>query len=360
MRLLYDHYMFSMQRFGGITRYFSELMTNLPKTYSYSFPIKFSENYYAKTINPEIKQLSDILPFRIRRQIYCYYNDEAVKKALKTGSFDLFHPTYYNGYYLKNIKKPLVITIHDMIHEKFPEKFVSYDKTSIYKRLLAEKASHIIAVSQHTKKDIVELYGIDEKKISVVNHGYKPGITPCKQLFDNYILYVGERKGYKNFHIFIESLIPLLKDNPGIKIVCTGKPFTPDELTVFDSCGIRKQMVQISASDEELGSLYKYAKAFVYPSMYEGFGLPILEAFSYGCPVCLSNASCFPEVAEEGGCYFDPVDKVSILQAVSKVVFDADYANMLRFAGNKRLERFSIDCMVEQTCHVYEKCIKQR
>lgn len=347
-----------MQKFGGITRYFSELMANLPETYTYLFPLRFSENYYAKTLNPTIKQLTDIIPFRIRRQIYCYYNNKLVDKCIKVNNFDVFHPTYYNGYYLKGLRKPLVITIHDMIHEKFPETFLSYDNTSTYKRLLAERASHIIAVSQNTKKDLVALYGIDESKISVIYHGYKSTVKPGRRLFDNYILYVGERKGYKNFQTFAEALIPLLKENPDIKIVCTGKPFAKEELSLFDSWGIRSQMIQISATDEELGSLYKYAKVFVYPSTYEGFGIPILEAFSHGCPVCLSNTSCFPEVAGDAGCYFDPLDKQSILQAVSKVLFDSDYTNNMKLSGANRLKMFSIDEMVKQTVLVYQKCVK--
>ena len=129
------------------------------------------------------------------------------------------------------------------------------------------------------------------------------------------------------------------------------------ELVLFSEEEIRNQLIQLSVNDSQLASLYKYALLFVYPSLYEGFGIPILEALKNRCPVCLSNAGCFPEVAGEAACYFDPHDRDSILEAVSKVVNDGGYADTLRDEGEKKVGEYSIKKMVDSTCDIYYRCI---
>lgn len=358
MKILYDHQMFSMQKYGGVTRYFCNLMQNLPQNMEYELPIVYSENHYLKEmIGLELKQISLISSFRIKRRVYYFFNDRVSCKHIKKGEFDLFHPSYYSTYFLKSIKKPFVLTVHDMIHEKFHDLFSPYDKTTEYKKNLINKAEHVIAVSQCTKNDIVDLFDINPDKISVVHHGYESFATPVDRLFDSYILYVGDRKNYKNFNFFIKSVAPLLAQNRELKIVCTGMPFSKEELLLFSEEKIQNQLIQLSVNDRQLASLYKYALLFVYPSLYEGFGIPILEAFKNKCPVCLSDASCFPEVAGEAACYFDPYDSDSILDAVSKVINDEEYADTLRNRGEMKVEEYSIKKMVDSTCDIYYKCV---
>ena len=350
--------MFSMQKYGGVTRYFCNLMQNLPHGMEYELPIVYSENHYLREMMvSDLKQISCMSSFRVKRRVYYFFNDRLSRKRIKEGEFDLFHPTYYSTCFLKSIRKPFVLTVHDMIHEKFHELFSPYDRTAEQKNALIDKAEHVIAVSQCTKNDIVDLLGINPEKISVVYHGYESFATPANRLFDNYILYVGERKNYKNFNFFVKAVAPLLVQNRELKIVCTGMPFSKEELQLFSDEKIQNQLIQLSANDSQLASLYKYALSFVYPSLYEGFGIPILEAFKNRCPVCLSNASCFPEVAGKAACYFDPHDRDSILEAVSKVVNDGGYADTLRDEGEKKIEEYSIKRMVDSTCNIYHRCI---
>lgn len=355
MKILYDHQMFTLQKYGGVTRYFFDLITNLPHGYEYELPIKFSENQYLSDgLSSRCKNISYISSFRVKRRIYYFFNNLLSKRAINSNAYDLFHPTYYDTYFLQDINKPLIITIHDMIHEKYPDYFKSYDNTSEKKLLLCRKADHIISVSENTKKDLVDLFGIHPDKISVVYHGYFQKNRLENALFNNYILYVGERKGYKNFFGFVEAIIPLLLKDPDLKIVCTGKPFNAKEIAIFNEWKISKQLFQLSASDEQLASLYKYALLFVYPSLYEGFGIPILEAFKNECPVCLSNSSCFPEIAGNAACYFNPLDSESILDAITKLLTCKDYSQQLRVLGNSRLKLFSIAKMVRGTCDIYD------
>jgi glycosyltransferase involved in cell wall biosynthesis len=244
-----------------------------------------------------------------------------------------------------------------MTFERFPQDVLIYDRTIPHKKKLIKEADHIIAVSENTKRDIVELLGTDPAKISVVHHGFLPGGAVAPQLFDRYILYVGERKGYKNFLPWLSAIRQLLVLDPTLKIVCTGSSFTSSEQEVFSNWGITDSMIHIAADDSQMNSLYRNALCFVFPSLYEGFGIPILEAFSNGCPVCLSNASCFPEVAGDAALYFAPHDAQSMYDTLKEVISSATLREELRTRGAERIKDFSLQKMVRQTCDVYRKVL---
>ena len=359
-KILYDHQMFTFQRYGGVTRYFADLMYNLPQgEFTADAPMKFCENHYVtETYGKKFDKLSFPKNYRIRRRIYEMANDFVAKKAIKDGNYDIFHPTYYNPYFLNSLKKrqkPLVLTIHDMTFERFPQEVLVYDKTIQNKRRLVGEADHIIAVSENTKKDIVGILGADPNKISVVYHGYKPITEPAPQLFDRYILYVGERKGYKNFMPWLTAIRPLFELDKSLKVVCTGGAFTQAEQSVFAEWGITDRILHIQANDAQMASLYRHALCFVYPSLYEGFGIPILEAFANGCPVCLSNASCFPDVAADAAIYFNPNDADSMYSTMKELLNSTALREELCTKGTARGKDFSIERMVEQTCNVYRK-----
>ena len=230
-KILYDNQMFTFQRFGGVTRYFADLLYNLPQDeFQGELPMYFCENHYVtETYGQEYKSLTFPKNYRIRRRIYQLANRMATLHALRTGGYDIFHPTYYSPYFLpfvKSRKRAFVLTIHDMTFERFPQDVLIYDRTIPHKKKLIKEADHIIAVSENTKRDIVELLGTDPSKISVVHHGFLASGEVAPQLFDRYILYVGERKGYKNFLPWLSAIRGLLVLDPTLKIVCTGSDFT--------------------------------------------------------------------------------------------------------------------------------------
>ena len=144
-----------------------------------------------------------------------------------------------------------------------------------------------------------------------------------------------------------------MKD-PALRIVCTGLPFTAAELELFATWNISDRLVQISANDAQMASLYRHALCFVFPSHYEGFGIPILEAFSNGCPVCLSNASCFPEVAGDAAIYFNPHDAQSMADALQELISSPALRDEMRLRGMQRSKEYSLERMVQQTCNVYK------
>lgn len=359
-KILYDNQMFTFQRFGGVTRYFADLMYNLPQEeFSSEMPIHFCENHYVtNTYGQDCHTLSFPTNYRLRRRLYQIANRMCTIKALKNDDFDIFHPTYYSPYFLDRLKKrqkPFVLTIHDMTFERYPQDVLIYDRTIPHKKRLIAEADHIIAVSEHTKRDIVELLGTDPQKISVVHHGVRAAESIAPQMFDHYILYVGERKGYKNFLPWLSAVRPLLMADKTLKIVCTGAPFSKYENKIFVKWGIEDRLKHIAADDAQMASLYRHALCFVFPSHYEGFGIPILEAFSNGCPVCLSNASCFPEVAADAALFFNPNDAQSMHDTLREVINNVTLRKELSGKSLERVKEFSLENMVHNTCNVYRK-----
>lgn len=359
-KILYDNQMFTFQRFGGVTRYFADLMYNLPADeFTSAVPMRYCENHYVtETYGNKYEKITFPSNYRIRRRIYQLVNKHIAWRAVKYDDYDIFHPTYFNPYFLKTLnrrEKPFVLTVHDMTFERYPQDVLIYDRTIPHKKRLIAEADHIIAVSENTKRDIVELLGTDPGKISVVHHGYRPVVDASPQLFDRYVLYVGERKGYKNFYPWLSAIRPIFNLDPNLKIVCTGSPFTHHEHKLFTKWNIADRLVHISANDAQMVSLYKYALCFVFPSHYEGFGIPILEAFANNCPVCLSNASCFPEVAGDAGLFFNPHDAQSMYDTFKELLVSETLRNELKQKGALRSRDYSLERMVEQTCDVYRK-----
>jgi len=173
-----------------------------------------------------------------------------------------------------------------------------------------------------------------------------------------YILFVGSRSGYKNFNLFVEAITPLLVKDNELKLVCVGGGnFKEIENEKFKRLNIINKIYQYSVNDDILTYLYKKAVAFIFPSLYEGFGIPILEAFSCGCPVIASNTSSLPEVAGDAAVYFDPTDKLSMLNSIQKVIYNDELKKQLINKGIERVKEFTWEKTAEKTKMLYEEIL---
>ncbi len=369
MKILYDHQIFVFQDFGGISRYFYELMNVFEKDKEISFDLslEYSNNFYIRKAGfVKCKPFLETRNFRGKTRLLNFINKQVKKKLLLKKEYDIFHPTYYDPYFLDySGDKPFVLTIYDMVYELFPQIFSSRDKTSERKKLLASKATKIIAISENTKRDIIKLLGIKEDKIEVIYlanplcaDAIEKGKVTVSELPQKYLLFVGNRRVYKNFDTFVESISSLLQNDNDLHLICAGGgKFTPSEIANLEKLGVINKVTQCSFDDNILAQLYKNALAFVFPSLYEGFGIPVLEAFTCGCPVVTSNKSSLPEVAGDAAEYFDPADKMSISSAVKKVIYDHDLRSELKGKGHERLKGFSWEKTANNTKKLYQSIL---
>jgi len=368
LKLLIDHQTFSMQKYGGISRYFANIQHRLEKQEDIKSKvgILYTPNHYLKEYPAPLNNALGRLI--LKKSDKCYkWNKQYSKYLMLKNKYDVLHPSYYHPYFLKYNKKPFVITVHDMIHELFPEHFVPNDINVKYKRICVENAAHIIAISESTKQDLIDILHVDPQRITVIHHGYQMN-TQASGLFqnrysnainENYILFVGDRNSYKNFPVFLTAIRPLLAENKDMKLYCAGGGcFTNIELELIKSLNLENKISHINVTDEELKVLYQHALAFVFPSLYEGFGLPILEAFKNNCPVIASDHACFREIGGNAIAYFDPYDLNSILNTIKEVVTNSLLAKTIVNNGQLRLKKFSMESCLDKTITVYQSLSK--
>ncbi|MGA2642914.1 MAG: glycosyltransferase family 1 protein [Spirochaetia bacterium] len=352
MRVLYDYQAF-MQRHGGVSRYFAELIGALSRMEGFEakLPEMYSDNEYLRHKRTLLTRRS----FKGKVRIMAALNHLWAAQALR-GEFEIFHPTYYRPYFLKFLRRPFVVTVHDMIHELYPE-HVRDDGTAKNKKLLCRRASLIIAVSANTKNDLCRLLDVPPEKVTVIPHATSLSFDGSPRLVDRpYLLHVGGRSGYKNFAALLEAAALLLPRH-GLDLVCAGgEDFSRAEVAAMREHGIADRVRHFKAlSAGQLTSLYHFASVFVYPSLYEGFGLPLLEAFACGCPVAASRSSCIPEVAGDAAEIFDPRLVDSVAAAVERVLCNPSRSRQLVEAGMARLSFFSWEKTAAKTLEVYRK-----
>lgn len=362
MRILFDHQVYTKQKFGGISRYFNELKkiteneVEVDDCIPVEIPMKF--DLYSKGIR-YIKIKAGVKKKEIKEEAPVEMRDKIL-----LDKFDIFHPTYYETYFLELTKKPFVLTVFDMIHEIYKEYFDLSDPTSERKRLLCKKASAIITISENTKRDLIDIFNIPAEKIHAIPLASDfdkviSGKPANAEGFEKYILYTGTRWGYKNFYFPVIALSEILKNDKSLLLVCTGHAFQDAELHFFKELGIAGQVKHIYLeNDKELAWAYQNASLFIFPSLYEGFGFPLLEAFASNCPVMAARCGSLPEVGGNAVLYFDPKNMKEIKEAAHKILYDINLRNVLIENGKEQFKKYSWDRCRMQTAEVYKSVLK--
>lgn len=365
MNIFFDHQTFTQQNYGGISRYFCELITGINQTNQHGAYLStlWSNNIHLRDYKLHILPY----PFPKRYRLLCKSNQVYNYLESKIKKFDIYHATYFDSFLIKSIRpKPVIATFHDMTYERLAHEFVelSSDKLIIaQKKKIAKEASHLISVSESTKRDMIEFMGIPPEKISVIYHGSSFQLVNENSSTTNlindkpYLLYVGNRPGYKNFITFFKGVAHLLVRYE-IDLVCAGGgEFSSSEENLFRILSVRNYVKYKRVDDTIIRDLYSQAIAFIFPSLYEGFGIPVLEAFSCNCPCIISNTSSLPEVAGDAALYIDPRDQESISNAVEKIILDNTLRNDLIRKGQLQLLEFSWKRTVNETLNVYQKLL---
>lgn len=369
MKILYDHQTFTGSQYGGISRYFFELMNAFweRKDVDFELSLKFSNNEYLRNVPYAHPWGYARLANNFRaNQAFSLVNRLCSSTKLNAGDFDIFHPTYYHSYFLDKIgKKPLVITFHDALSEKYGKQFpvLGEGLTELKQRLLT-RADVVISVSEATKRSILEYFSIDETKVKVVplgNYFERPTANHSLALTlpGRFVLFVGKRDFYKNFDRFFESVAPLLKNDKDLHLICAGGGgFSAEEKQAIAKQGLQSRVIyQPIIDDMTLIQLYEEAQVFVFPSLMEGFGLPILEAMSCGCPVAATTGTSFDEIAQDAAVYFEAENKESIRAAVEKVVYDETLQQTMRQRGYERVPLFRAETTAQKTLEVYKALV---
>ncbi|MFH5805187.1 glycosyltransferase family 4 protein [Alienimonas sp. DA493] len=381
MRLFVDGEVYGNQAAGGINRYFDELLPRIAA--ATGEPVRLLLRKYPKSEGPATGTarfhrfpLTEFpgfwrLPGRAQRWGRSWENRRWARR-IDAAPGAVFHPTYYTPLPLS--RTPTVVTVYDMIHEKFPHLYPWASDREFLKRKRAGclAAMRFLAISEATKTDLCELYNVPPERVDVTplaadndfwrRHGTAEAAERLRErlgLREPYLLFVGGRWHYKNFRRLAEAFARWeLRDE--FLLATVGAPFDAEETTLLEELGLAGRVRGLgSLSTPEVAAAYAGASAYVYPSLYEGFGLPPLEAMACGTPVAAARAGSIPEVVDDAAELFAPEDVDAIRAALSRVV-DPARAAELRAAGAQRIEEFSWDRTAELTLAAYRRVLAER
>jgi len=367
MRIAYDHQIFGWQEYGGISRYFFELASRMATTCQQETRIiapLYVNRYLHKA--PVELQVCGISSPRLPKSGRFYRFINALIAAPLVSRFrpDILHESYYANSGVAPPGTKVVLTVFDMIHERFKESISAFDPVSREKIRAVQRADHVICISQQTRRDLLELIDIDPARTSVVYLGFsltgstgyrRPEIATPRP----FLLYVGKRGGYKNFAGLLKAFAASALLRAEFDLVCFGGGgILSTERDLMHRLNLHADRVrQVSGDDTLLEAYYRAAFAFVFPSLYEGFGLPPLEAMSFDCPVICSSVSSIPEVVGDAAAGFDPHDVDAMRGAIERVIGDAALRQSLIRRGRERIEVFSWSRCAQETLNVYGKVL---
>jgi glycosyltransferase involved in cell wall biosynthesis len=286
---------------------------------------------------------------------YNIWRQGGITNDLKKDQVELFHglsgelPAGLKG---KGIKS--IVTIHDLIFLRYPHLYSFFDrKIHYYKfRKSAKNADLIIAISEQTKQDIIQFLDVESSKIKVIYQGCngnfkrnfsaesKKEVAQKFDLPEKFVLNVGTIEERKNALTIVKAI-----KNLDINLVLIGKEtkYSQQIRDYIKANNLQNRVHFLKGiKTEELAIIYQLASVFVYPSIFEGFGIPIIESFKFGCPLLCSNASCFPEIAGDAATYFNPKDNESIANAIINILENEKEAKMKIDKGYKKMQKYTL------------------
>lgn len=287
------------------------------------------------------------------------------KSLIKEKNLDLFFsPTHYAPLF---VKCPQVISILDVSYKHFSEMFPKKDllKLALWGRLSINKARKIVTISESSKNDIINEYKVKPNKVSVVPLGIrdvnvskmnKNEFIEKYNLKNPYVLFVGTLQPRKNIIKLVEAFSKI--DNKYLDLVIVGRRGWDFEkiLNSPKEFGVSNRVKFLeNVTNEDLPLFYKHAEIFVLPSLYEGFGLPILEAMQYGCPVITSSVSSLPEAGGDAALYFDPNDANEIAEKIEKVINNSKLKEEMVKKGHEQVKKFSWEKSANEVLEVFEE-----
>jgi glycosyltransferase involved in cell wall biosynthesis len=359
MRVTFDDQIFTFQRRGGVARYFTELFRTYRSEPELDVeavtPFRYVVNEHLLELDPERYRRAKVPDFAQRARVLRPLN-RVLAGRHRQGSH-LVHHTYYLPDALRMPAAARLCTVYDMMPEKFPELF-PHGNPHAAKREYVRDCDAVLCISQTTKDDLLATYGPLDKPVVVTPLGvgeefFVEAVRGPEA--PDYILHIGQRKAHKNFDVLLRGFAQLATDRSTTSLVCVGPPFDTAEIARLRELHLLDRVECRTADDEELPFLLASANCFVFPSRYEGFGLPIVEAFAAGCPVLLADTPCSREVGGKAAQYFPPDDAEHLAGLIDALLKDP--ANRIPWveAGRQRAREFTWLRTAQLTSDVYRE-----
>jgi mannosyltransferase len=354
MKIILDNLIYFLQNSGGGSVYWTEIVKRLnDKNQDVYFvePQALSNNNFRKEIDFKNLSIESKIPLSILR--FLDFRQKINDKYI-------FHSSYYRVSNAKNAKN--IVTIHDFTSEKYLtglRRWVHYTR----KKHALKKADGIICISQNTKKDLLEYHKfIDKNKIKIIYNGVGNQFFKLNESFDKhqfkykeilekkYILYVGHRTSYKNFDVAVKTISLLDKK---FILVIIGEPLKVKEKAMLETISDR-YTVKSGINTQDLNVIYNFAFCLLYPSSYEGFGIPILEAMKTHCPVVTTSMSSIPEVAGDAALLIDTIDPKLFAEEILKLE-NTDFRSNIISKGLLQAQKFSWDKCYNEVLEFYKE-----
>lgn len=359
MRVGFDEQIFLLQKRGGVSRYFVELIREFSTNSRYGIEPILS---FKSTSNEMLFELSSELGLGLN------YDNRPKPLAIamgstenlsKTSHVDLIHHTFYSKlFWQPRFSGPRVSTHYDMIPQLFKQKRFLINP-HLSKHFYFKHVTQILAISNSAKSDLLDIWPDIATSISVTHLASRDKQIEGVKRVRGSVLFVGVRSGYKDAETLIRAFARLPQNLRGSLNFVGGGSFTEGEKSLFAELGISQLVSQENVSDEELMSAYATAHVFVFPSKYEGFGLPVLEALGQGCRTLLAKTDVFQEIAGNTAGYFSPGDVYELTLKLIGILSDDPGFNPLLKVGCDRAAQFSWQKTASITADVYRSLLDQ-
>ncbi len=373
LRIALDGVIYSYQQHGGITRMLSSL---LPRLLGLDDELQIELWTWTKLAQPlpehrglDHRRVRFLPPprgerlavlHRFLRRLTAAGNERLRRRAVAKSAADVWHATLY--WRPPDWRGRVLTTVYDLKEEVFPEQGKHKPDLLRLKRDAILAADHVLCISETTRRDVVAHYGVDERRLSVVPLGVEPElyrpdgepIGPEMDIGGPFILFVGRRDRFKNFDLLMAAYRRWrLRDD--VRLVVTGPPFAASELQRLQASDLGESLVALPWVDEPtLARLYRSAEALIYPSLYEGFGLPLLEAMACGCPAVAARIPSSTELATDVAVFFDPTEPDSLVEAMEEAVTASRSSQRVEL-GIARSRSYSWDAAARATLATYRQ-----
>jgi glycosyltransferase involved in cell wall biosynthesis len=359
LRVEFDGTAFMQHRRSGISRYFAELIAAydadpglgvVPVT-----PYRYVTNVHLDGQPRAFRSLP--LPRRLRPPVLSRLNRRHARRGGQ--SADVVHfPLYHPDALERSAAGRSVTTVYDFTFEVFPDLFGDVSGELDAKGLFLERCDALACISEATRTDLHRFHPELDKPVvvtplAVSAEFFRADDRPVRGMPERYLLHVGNRAVHKNVDLLLRAFQRLMPEHPDLHLVMSGAG-VPGEAERIEELGIASRTRLVKVSDRDLPSLYRRAAAFVFPSRYEGFGLPVVEAMAAGCPTVVSTTPALVEVAADAVVAVDPDDLDGLVAVLDRLLGDPAQAVRLRRAGRERASGYSWRRTAELTAIAYD------